>query len=701
MAVASTIDNTYGLLFLVIVVSTALYGAGTVQFWMYIRKYHSKDPLLLKSLVIAVLICDTAQQGLLCHAVYQYLVTSIGDPPIRLSVVNTLMIELFFSCAISTLVQQFYCWRIYKIGKSLFLAGALSLVSWSSCVTLLIYSAKAQSSVIPAVGSDLIKDMVDGCEHAVGGDGHHDIRRPCNYTHNAKTGFKRSTDLVNRLMVFTFNTGLPTSVCALVATICVAAFSETFLYIFFFLLCESALSVIPLLTLLLKVGRLYTNSILVTLNSREYIKSSSDSRTQDQYSLDSGRARGPQTPSRDAITIRIDTNTIHDNTRTRYPAAAGSSSQTWAFNDMLRSYGLPIITDADLNGILNAAQVPPANRAAELKRIMEGAAEIGLRPIGLKLEASPDANEMVAMVALPDEPLAIRFFTGGTLASSRMWFFDFYHTNEGYPVNAPPGYAVTIVSPSALSGPVPSMESTLLVNEMIKAGAERFTVMELNRMAQMNAGSAEVYAQANQGSSKRKVAGDDGVQRYKSSKIPRCKVGVDPKKNETDRVFDELAKKVAELAERSSATTCSASNNIREASQCVKDAAERLSKTAKVVDGLAASTYSLELLDEYNKTAKKLIAELKADFSAKKIEAFAGKEAAEAQYLDAKTKLSKRDNTIKKLRAQLDEANAKTANAETMALESEQKLVELRKEVAKYIAATQTSIALLAQSTDE
>ncbi|KAF7366828.1 hypothetical protein MSAN_00941100 [Mycena sanguinolenta] len=296
MGVASTIDNTYGLLFLAIVVSTALYGAGILQFWMYIRKYHSKDPLLVKSLVITVLICDTAQQSLLCHAVYKYLVKSIGDPPILLSVVNTLMIELFFSCAISTLVQQFYCWRIYMIGKSVFLAGALSLVSWSSCVTLLIYSAKAvQLSLLSEVISLKAWSIAANTLSAVT-----DIAISVVLVillHSAKTGFKRSTDLVNRLMVFTFNTGLPTSVCALVATICVAAFSETFLYIFFFLL----------------LGRLYTNSLLVTLNSREYIKSSSDNHNQEQYSLDSGRARGPQIPSREAITIRIDTNTIHEN----------------------------------------------------------------------------------------------------------------------------------------------------------------------------------------------------------------------------------------------------------------------------------------------------------------------------------------------------------------------------------------------------
>ncbi|KAJ6518798.1 hypothetical protein C8R45DRAFT_949252 [Mycena sanguinolenta] len=296
MAVATSIDNTYGLLFLAIVVSTALYGAGILQFWMYIRKYNLKDPWVVKFLVVAVLICDTVQQGMLCHAVYTYLVTSISDPPILPSVVNTLMIELFFSCAISTLVQQFYCWRIYKISKSVFLAVAVSLVSWTSCVTLLIYAAKA-------VQLNLLSEVITLKKWSIAANS---LSAVTDITisvvlviilHTVKTGFKRSTDLVNRLMVFTFNTGLPTSICALVATICVAAFSETFLYIFFFLL----------------LGRLYTNSILVTLNSREYIKSSSDHHSQEQYSLDSGRARGQQMPARDAITIRIDTNTMHDN----------------------------------------------------------------------------------------------------------------------------------------------------------------------------------------------------------------------------------------------------------------------------------------------------------------------------------------------------------------------------------------------------
>lgn len=62
--------------------------AGMLQFWMYIRKYHTTDPWVVKGLVcpvhdefeiqgscpkvIAVIICDTCQQALLCHAGMSY-----------------------------------------------------------------------------------------------------------------------------------------------------------------------------------------------------------------------------------------------------------------------------------------------------------------------------------------------------------------------------------------------------------------------------------------------------------------------------------------------------------------------------------------------------------------------------------------------------------------------------------------------------
>ncbi|CAK5274025.1 unnamed protein product [Mycena citricolor] len=293
MGLAPSADNTFGMLFVAVAVSSALYGAGILQFWMYIRKYHKKDPLLVKGVVIAVQILDTVQQVLVCHAgnrfpgcseralttsiVYRYLVSSMMDPTILGSSVKSLTVELIFSCAITTLVQH-----------------------WTSCVVLMIYAVKA-------VKTKLITDIIKLKNLSIAAN---TLSAAADITisvvlvlllHVAKTGFKRSTDLINRLMIFSFNTGLPTSICALVATICVAAFSNTFLYIFFFLL----------------LGRLYTNSILVTLNSREYIKSTSDNHSDEQYSLENNSVRARLPPSaatntHDPITIRIETNTMHD-----------------------------------------------------------------------------------------------------------------------------------------------------------------------------------------------------------------------------------------------------------------------------------------------------------------------------------------------------------------------------------------------------
>ncbi|CAK5274024.1 unnamed protein product [Mycena citricolor] len=310
MGLAGTIDDTFGMLYIAVAVSSALYGAGVLQFWMYIRKYHKKDPLLVKGVVIAVQILDTVQQALVCESgtssprlhenmltpsqVYRYLVSSMRDPTILASVVKTLMIELFFSCAIATLVQHR---KEYHPS-----AGSVGCQLDLMCdtVVLLIYAAKA-------VSTDLLSDIIKLKNLSIAAN---TLSAAADITisvalvlllHVAKTGFKRSTDLINRLMIFSFNTGLPTSICALVATVCVAAFSNTFLYIFFFLL----------------LGRLYTNSILVTLNSREYIKSSSDHHNSgEQYSLENntGRPRMPTIPAsnHDPITIRIETNTMQD-----------------------------------------------------------------------------------------------------------------------------------------------------------------------------------------------------------------------------------------------------------------------------------------------------------------------------------------------------------------------------------------------------
>ncbi|KAJ6503669.1 hypothetical protein C8R45DRAFT_1091449 [Mycena sanguinolenta] len=77
------------------------------------------------------------------------------------------------------------------------------------------------------------------------------------YLYISKTGFRQTDDLINRLIAFTFNTGLPTTFCAVATCISISVWPQTFIYIFWFIL----------------QGRFYTNTLLVTLNMRDYIRS--------------------------------------------------------------------------------------------------------------------------------------------------------------------------------------------------------------------------------------------------------------------------------------------------------------------------------------------------------------------------------------------------------------------------------------------
>ncbi|PPQ75119.1 hypothetical protein CVT26_008297, partial [Gymnopilus dilepis] len=81
----------------------------------------------------------------------------------------------------------------------------------------------------------------------------------CWLLHKSRTGFSKSNRIIDKLILFTVNTGLLTSLCAIASLTSIIVAGHTYLYIAFFFC----------------IGRLYTNSLLVTLNAREMIRSSS------------------------------------------------------------------------------------------------------------------------------------------------------------------------------------------------------------------------------------------------------------------------------------------------------------------------------------------------------------------------------------------------------------------------------------------
>jgi hypothetical protein len=82
----------------------------------------------------------------------------------------------------------------------------------------------------------------------------------CIVLHRSRTGFHRSDTMINKLIVFAVNTGLLTSICAVASLISIVVAGNTFLYICFYF----------------SLGRLYSNSLLATLNARNMIRAAAD-----------------------------------------------------------------------------------------------------------------------------------------------------------------------------------------------------------------------------------------------------------------------------------------------------------------------------------------------------------------------------------------------------------------------------------------
>jgi len=256
------LDNTFGAFLIGVVVSATLYGVTCIQTWYYYSRYPS-DPWYIKLLVAGALVSDTCHQALITHTVYTYLVTDFGDLSALGEIVWSLIVEVFFNGFTALIVQSFLAMRVYRLSNKSWLATGLvmSLVI-GEFVLIVVYSIQALSfqtftqlatlkalsmsvNAVAAAGDVLIAMLL------------------CTLLQKSRTGFRRSDTMINKLIAFSINTGLLTSICAVASLISIAAWPNTFIYIAFYFC----------------LGRLYCNSLLATLNARKSLRGDSRSRS--------------------------------------------------------------------------------------------------------------------------------------------------------------------------------------------------------------------------------------------------------------------------------------------------------------------------------------------------------------------------------------------------------------------------------------
>ncbi|KAJ6522004.1 hypothetical protein B0H19DRAFT_1203318 [Mycena capillaripes] len=252
----ATLDNTFGVLYQTVVISAALYGAGCLQAWYYFRTYRN-DLRCIKFLVAFVIVCDTAQQALTTASVYSYTITNFGNPSVRNHLFSTLIIQIFFKDMIAVPVQLFYARRVYRLSDGNWIASGL--IAFLSIGSSGAYFAKSILALPLSTISELasLKTLTIACNIAAALTNVLISAFLVYYLYILKRGDSKMNDLINRLIAFAFNTGLPTSLCSVAACIAMTVAPHTFIYMFWTII----------------QGRFYTNSLLVTLNTRNYVRS--------------------------------------------------------------------------------------------------------------------------------------------------------------------------------------------------------------------------------------------------------------------------------------------------------------------------------------------------------------------------------------------------------------------------------------------
>ncbi|KAJ3936905.1 MAG: hypothetical protein NXY57DRAFT_59713 [Lentinula lateritia] len=249
------VDNTMGAAFIGVICAASLYGVSCVQTWFYFSRYPG-DLWYIKCLVAIVWVFDSIHQALISHTVYFYVVTNFSNPTEQANLVWSILLEVLFNGLIGFLVQSFLTMRVWKMSNQnkpltllivsfvlgelgcsvAFTISSLKLVTWKDLTSL-----KSLSMTVNVLGA--VSDVIIAAGLFY-------------FLHRSRTGFKKSDTMISKLIMFTVSTGLLTSVCAVASLLSILIWGKTLIYVAFYF----------------SLGRLYSNSLLATLNARKGIR---------------------------------------------------------------------------------------------------------------------------------------------------------------------------------------------------------------------------------------------------------------------------------------------------------------------------------------------------------------------------------------------------------------------------------------------
>jgi len=237
--------------------ATFFQGILTVQAFIYYESF-PEDPWLIKSLVALVWCLDLTHLFLICQACYHYLVDNWGNPAALAVSTIPLDLHLVLVGAATILCQAFFLNRVWTFSKKNYvLVGILTLMCMGTVGLDIAMSVQTSRNRSVTVFSSVTGEIIGMFSLGAGVDLIIAMLL-CWYLQRGRTTFDKTNFVLTRIIQYTVATGLATS---LLAIGCVAAYlikPNSFIFI----------------AMHFSLGRMYTNALLATLNSRRNLRAS-------------------------------------------------------------------------------------------------------------------------------------------------------------------------------------------------------------------------------------------------------------------------------------------------------------------------------------------------------------------------------------------------------------------------------------------
>jgi hypothetical protein len=251
-----SIALTYGALLLGCFIAVALSGIVTVQTYVYYKVYPTDQPRI-KCLVAFVWFLDFLHTNFICAAVWHFLISDFGKPESIKVIPWTIALSIATTAVLTLCVHFFFAHRIFMFSKrNWFITGpilviaVLRLCAASTTTGALLHyhnftDFKKKFRWVFTLGLSLSSGVDVIITAAL-----------CYFLKTTRTESSRLNRVIDSLILYTFETGSLT---------CIATISSMIFWL-------AAPSNLIFMGLHFGIGKLYANSLLVTLNTRKQLR---------------------------------------------------------------------------------------------------------------------------------------------------------------------------------------------------------------------------------------------------------------------------------------------------------------------------------------------------------------------------------------------------------------------------------------------